>query len=119
MGRIDPDGSLGIGTAAVLNNVLSHHRDSDGGGYPSGPGIDDSAVPVGAHIVKAADVSDAATNPIHPRINGRQKIRDPKGLISEFEKNAGKLYHPEVAEIFCREIRDPNGVLSSSNWATR
>ena len=67
-----------IGDAALI--VLHHHENFDGTGYPAG--LAGAAIPLGARIFKAADVSDAlaARRPYkepwaHPRIRQVQRNR--------------------------------------------
>src|SRR5262249_19517059 len=52
-----PVSSLG---ASLLEAVLHHHEDYDGGGYPDG--MAGEAIPLGARILRVVDVFDALTS---------------------------------------------------------
>ncbi len=74
-----------------------HHERLDGRGYPDGLKADE--IPIGAKIVCLADSFDAMTTDRPYRT--RRSFED---VITDFRRNTGKQFAPEVVAAFCRAI---------------
>lgn len=72
--------------------ILHHHEFYDGRGYPDGTAGDQ--VPLEVYILGAADAYDAITSD-RPYRKGRTPAQAAEILRSE----AGKQFHPQVAEV--------------------
>jgi 5'-deoxynucleotidase YfbR-like HD superfamily hydrolase len=79
--------------------ALYHHERYDGKGYPEGKAGED--IPLIARIICVADSYDAMnTNRVY-----RKKL--PKDyILEELEKNKGRQFDPEIAEIMLRLLRE-------------
>lgn len=73
--------------------VLYHHERYDGKGYPKG--ISGEKIPLEACIVSIADSYDAMTSNRPYR-----KAMDKETALNEIKNNAGKQFHPVLAEKF-------------------
>jgi len=73
--------------------VLHHHERWDGSGYPEQ--LEGEDIPLGARIIAVADVFNAVTS----RRPYRNAYATADG-IEHLTENAGKLYDPEVVEVF-------------------
>lgn len=73
--------------------VLHHHERWDGRGYPNG--LSGEAIPLGARILKLADVYDAVTSPRlwRPALTGEQ-------ALSLIEAGAGTEFDPGLVPSF-------------------
>lgn len=77
----------------IIPIVKFHHERFDGNGYPSG--LNGNNIPLLVRIVTIADTFDAMTS--------RRPYRDALSLdivISEFEKNKGTQFDPEITDVF-------------------
>lgn len=74
-----------------------HHERPDGHGYPEG--LKDEEIPVGAKIVSLADSFDAMTTDRPYR-----RRRAFAEVITDFRRNAGRQFSPEVVAAFCRAL---------------
>ena len=88
----------------VRNVVLYHHERFDGAGYPSG--LKGTDIPIHARIIAIADSFDAMTTDRPYR-----KAFTVQETILEFEKNAGKMWDPEL-------VRDFIGFISQNEKQT-
>ncbi|MBN1484652.1 MAG: HD-GYP domain-containing protein [Chloroflexia bacterium] len=88
--------------------IRHHHERYDGSGYPDGLRGDE--IPLGAHILAIADSFDAMTNerPYHQGLS----ILEACAIL---EKEAGRLFDPELVPIFCRMIRQRIGVIETED----
>ncbi len=79
--------------------ALYHHERYDGRGYPEGKAGED--IPLIARMICVADSFDAMnSNRVY-----RQKLTK-ETIIEEIEKNKGKQFDPNMADIFLRLIRE-------------
>ena len=86
-----------LSTASIFQDILPivkhHHERYDGTGYPSG--LKGNDIPYLARITAVADAFDAMTS--------KRVYRDSLSIdtvISEFEKNKGTQFDPEIADAF-------------------
>ncbi|OUQ17042.1 hypothetical protein B5E80_18775 [Flavonifractor sp. An135] len=79
----------------ILDMVLHHHERYDGGGYPDGTRGDEVSLEV--YILGAADSYDAITS---DRIYSAG--RSPQVAARILREEAGKQFHPQVAEVAAR-----------------
>ncbi|GEM_PF-583738 len=88
----------------VAQVALQHHERLDGSGYPGG--LKGDAILLEARIVAVADVVEAIAShrPYRP-------ARGCKAALEEIERNAGRLYDPEVAAACLRLFREKAYVL--------
>jgi putative nucleotidyltransferase with HDIG domain len=87
-----------------------HHERLDGSGYPKG--LKGTEVPPFARVVAIADSFDAMTT-VRPYSNGRSYFE----AIQDLMQYRGKLYDPEMVDIFA-EILKANGYLLNGNDRT-
>ena len=91
------EGAKIVGSLALFKDVLPiiqlHHERYDGSGYPGGLAGDE--IPTTAAIVGIADTYDALT---HDR--PWRKAFSHKEAIQELSGSAGKLFDPELIEVF-------------------
>ena len=83
--------SIGYSKEVALN-ILYHHENWDGTGYPNG--LKGQSIPIGARILKIADVFDALT--VERPYRGRLTINETL-MIMEKEKTT---YDPELYFLF-------------------
>ncbi len=91
----------------AMDVALNHHENWDGSGYPGkadnifseklkfGPGLAGNEIPIHARVVSIADVYDSLIS--------RRAYKDPwedKQVIEYLEWQAGKMFDPELVEIF-------------------
>ena len=81
----------------VRDIVLYHHEWYNGGGYPEGLRGDE--IPLLARIIAIADSYDAMTT-TRPYREALEKQR----AIEELRKHAGRMWDPELVEIFIEQI---------------
>lgn len=82
--------------------ALAHHEQWAGGGYPAGLAGD--LIPLSGRVVALADVFDALT---HER---PYKAAWPKEeALAEIDREKGKRFDPEIADIFLRVMAVSNG----------
>ncbi len=79
--------------AEAAEIIFAHHERCDGSGYPRG--LKTRAIPVGARIFAVADTFDAMTSDRPYR--RALPFRASREVI---ERGAGKLYDPQVANVF-------------------
>ena len=77
----------------MANVVLSHHERYDGNGYPNG--ISGTNIPLSARIIAVADSLDAMASDRCYR-----KALPWAVCAKEIDKNAGKMYDPDVVHAF-------------------
>ena len=83
----------------VGEGALYHHERYDGKGYPEGRAGED--IPLIARMICVADSFDAMnTNRVY-----RKKL-SKEGILEEIERNKGRQFDPEIADIMIRLIRD-------------
>jgi putative nucleotidyltransferase with HDIG domain len=83
----------------VVPIVRAHHESWDGGGYPRG--LRGQDIPIGARILSVVDCFDALTSD-RPY---RRKMTDAEA-IAILRERQGKMYDPEVVDMFVRVYRD-------------
>jgi response regulator RpfG family c-di-GMP phosphodiesterase len=81
-----------------------HHERYDGRGYPHGKKGSDLSI--SSHCVILADAFDAMTS----HRSYRRALPLPQ-VIAEIERCAGTQFHPEVAEVWLRELYDRGEAL--------
>lgn len=83
----------------IANIVLQHHERIDGSGYPHG--VTGESIHFRAKILAVADVVEA--------MSSHRPYRPALGLeaaLEEIEKNKGRLYDPEVADVCLMLFRE-------------
>ncbi len=83
--------------AHVANDILSHHEQWDGTGYPRGLAGED--IPLLARIVAVVDAFDAMTND--------RPYSEPVSVgeaTAELKECSGSQFDPEIVDMFCRLI---------------
>ncbi|MBR2762607.1 MAG: HD domain-containing protein, partial [Solobacterium sp.] len=79
--------------------ALYHHERYDGHGYPEGKAGED--IPLIARMICVADSFDAMnTNRVY-----RSRL-SKEHIIDEIEKNKGKQFDPDIADIMLRLLRE-------------
>ncbi|GBC83987.1 Cyclic di-GMP phosphodiesterase response regulator RpfG [bacterium HR11] len=81
-----------------------HHERYDGKGYPHGKKGDE--ISISSHCVILADAFDAMTS----HRSYRRALPLPH-VVAEIERCAGTQFHPEVAEVWLRELYDRGEAL--------
>ncbi|OGD25180.1 MAG: hypothetical protein A2Y56_01115 [Candidatus Aminicenantes bacterium RBG_13_63_10] len=83
----------------IAQIVLQHHERFDGSGYPAGLKADD--ILVEARIISVSDTVEAMSShrPYRPSLSLDE-------AMTELERNKGKLYDPEVAELCLKILRE-------------
>ncbi len=82
-----------------------HHECWDGSGYPKG--LKGDEIPLSARIVKVVDVFDAMIS------ERRYKKPIPLPEVLEYmEKNAGKVFDPDIIRVFLKIYPNFSGILS-------
>jgi HD-GYP domain-containing protein (c-di-GMP phosphodiesterase class II) len=79
--------------------IYQHHERLDGSGYPRG--LKNGEILLEAKILAVADVVEA--------MSSHRPYRQALGIdaaLEEVEKNAGKLYDPEVVKICVKLFRE-------------
>ena len=83
----------------VDEGALYHHERYDGSGYPEGKAGEE--IPLIARMICVADSFDAMnSNRVY-----RNKLTK-EAIIAEIEKNKGKQFDPEIADVFLRLLRN-------------
>ncbi|MBP5151832.1 MAG: HD-GYP domain-containing protein [Lachnospiraceae bacterium] len=83
----------------VEEGALYHHERFDGRGYPEGRAGED--IPLVARIICVADSFDAMnSNRVY-----RRKLT-PEMIVEEIEKNKGKQFDPDIADIFLGLLKE-------------
>ena len=95
-----------MGSSAAFESARAiarwHHEDWDGAGYPDG--LRHDAIPLGARIVRLADVFDAlrTDRPYKP-------AWELERCLEEIQRNAGRQFDPELVETFISLVeREPS-----------
>ena len=83
----------------VGEGALYHHEKYDGKGYPEGRAGDD--IPLIARMICVADSFDAMNS---NRVYRKKLSKDY--IIEEIEKNKGRQFDPEIADVMLRLIRE-------------
>ena len=81
----------------IRDGALYHHERYDGNGYPIGKKGED--IPLVGRIICVADSFDA--------MNSRRCYRDKltqEHIVSEFEKNRGRQFDPDIVDVFMKII---------------
>jgi len=81
------------------NIILSHHERYDGSGYPNG--LKGDEIPLLASVLSIADSFDAMTS---RRIYNKTKTA--KNALQEILRDAGTMFHPEIAKIAVEALRN-------------
>ena len=82
---------------AVVEYVGSHHEHFDGSGYPDGKAGD--AIPLGARIIRAAELFDALTS-----ARPYQEATDAESAMARMRELVGTVLDPTVFEAFATAI---------------
>ena len=89
-----------------------HHEHYAGGGYPTG--VPSAQLPEIVNIISVADALDAMSSDRCYR-----KQCDAAYIIGEFEKNSGKQFAPEIAQIVIRLIQSGEVPLQQTSAGTK
>lgn len=82
----------------IANDVLSHHEDYDGSGYPRG--LKGDKIPLKARIIRIVDSYDAMTSDRKYR-----KALTKEVALKEIEDGLGTKYDPEIGKKFITMIK--------------
>jgi HD-GYP domain-containing protein (c-di-GMP phosphodiesterase class II) len=77
----------------ISEEVLSHHENWDGSGYPRG--LKEDEIPLLARIIAVVDAYDVMT---HKQVY--KKAVSNEEALKEIKKNAGTQFDPELADVF-------------------
>jgi len=91
---------------SIIPAVEQHHERYDGRGYPRGAKGD--AIHLMARIMAVADAFDAVVSD-RPYRKGLAR----ESAIKEIQEGAGRQFDPEIAEAFCRAVRQGDFALPS------
>lgn len=83
----------------VLDAVLYHHENHDGGGYPAG--LAGNAIPLAARIVHVVDIFDALTTS-----RSYRKGFSVEKALRILNEDAGRVTDPEVTDTFIRAFNE-------------
>lgn len=75
--------------------IYSHHENYDGSGYPKK--LHGKNIPLGSRILRIVDVYD--------KMNYSGQVVNPMQLINDLRSESGKVFDPELLEIFISEIK--------------
>ena len=89
----------------ALDIPCFHHERWDGSGYPRG--LKGEEIPLAARIFAVADVWDALRSDRPYRPSWREEE-----VVAYLRANAGKLFDPQVVEVFLRERQNIPGILT-------
>ena len=81
--------------AHVAEDILAHHEQWDGSGYPHG--LKEEEIPMLARITAIADAYEVMSS-------GRpyKKALSPPDIVAEFNKCAGSQFDPELVDLFLK-----------------
>ncbi len=83
----------------ISEEVLSHHENWDGSGYPRG--LKEEEIPILARIIAIVDAFDVMT---HPQVYKKEISK--KEALKEIKNNAGTQFDPELSELFIELMAD-------------
>jgi diguanylate cyclase (GGDEF)-like protein len=86
----------------IAPTVRHHHERWDGTGYPDGLSGED--IPVDARILAVCDAYESMT-----AAHSHSESMTPEAAVEEIARCAGTQFDPEIAEPFCRMIRQIHG----------
>ena len=81
--------------AGIAENVLAHHENYDGSGYPQG--LKGGEIPLIARIIAVADAYEAMTH-----FRNYREIRTSEEAMTEILKLSGTKYDPSVVHAFLK-----------------
>ena len=81
----------------IARGILTHHERWDGTGYPLG--LKGEEIPLIARIVSVVDSYDSIIND-----KVYSKGRNKQEAIEELRRCSGKLFDPNIVEVFCKVI---------------
>jgi len=81
----------------IAENILYHHENWDGSGYPSG--LKNTEIPLFSRIIRIVDAYNSMVN----KEIYREKL-SPAKAIEELKKNAGTEFDPELVNIFINQV---------------
>ena len=92
----------------VGEGALYHHERYDGKGYPEGKSGDD--IPFIARMICVADSFDAMNS-----IRVYRKKLTGDRIVSEIEKNKGKQFDPQIADVMLRLISEGRIIIEDKD----
>ena len=99
-------------TISIANDVLYHHENWDGTGYPKG--IIGEKIPLGSRIIKLLETYDVMTSDYSYKV----PVSSSKAL-EEIKEYAGSQFDPDLAEKFIDFINKLNGMEGNNNESDR
>ncbi len=94
--------------ADIAEVVLAHHENIDGTGYPKG--MEGSAIPPGAKIIRIADAFDAMTSPR----SYKPAMTIPEA-IAELESYKGSYFDEQLVDLFVNEVLPGEKLLEKND----
>ncbi len=85
--------------AHIANDILSHHEQWSGGGYPQG--LSGDSIPLNARIIAVLDAYDAM---LHGSFDQRPVSRSE--AVEFIESQAGKRFDPQIAAAFLKMLSE-------------
>lgn len=92
---------------SIANDILYHHENWDGTGYPEG--LEEEDIPLLSRVVHIVDAYDALLNRPYNSINNDEGYQGPMSkveAIKEIKDKSKSLFDPELVDVFLKLIED-------------
>ena len=78
----------------ISDAILAHHEKWDGTGYPKG--LKGKEIPLNARIIYIVE--------FYYKLVKKEGIEKEKDIVKKIKEKSGKLFDPEIAEVFIKEV---------------